>query len=335
MKLKKNIIRREIDRDEKTQQLIDELIFYKFLIYKKSRNSNYLEINLMASRMYNSIKNIKIKEKIYNRTFFLNDSSTISDRLICIYHNLYKYPICRFCGESITKFVSPLTFGYHETCGNKFCVVTYGVERRGGEQYAIGKHNFSEEGLHALHLANANRPSRKGKSWKEILKDPSKYEELLEKCSKNANRENTGWYSKYRTEFLNPNTNKIIILMSSYEIQFVNFCIHNNIWFDHCHARLKYWNEIKQGNRYYNPDFIVKCNNNYFMIEVKPSIFLKNNKNEYNIICRNKIKRLYEHCLNYNRICLIITEIELKNYNKILQLFNNIKSNYSEYINEN
>lgn len=325
--------KKHIERDQENIKFVDQLIDVKFIKKAKKCRKYEYEINIMLSRMISSGKYTELLSKIEEKTSFLPSSFTIKDRIVCIFHNLKQMPTCRFCGKQLTEFLS-LSVGYKNTCGDITCSFKLREETYGGP-VATGKHNFSEKGMKAIKDGAKNRESRKGKSYKEILKNPEDYESFLEKLSLNANREKTGWFSKYRCEFVNPNTNKIITLMSSYEITFVNFCIKNNIWFDSCHARLKYWNEVKQGFRYYNPDFTVLHNDTYYMIEIKPSQFLLNNKNDYNLISRNKVKRLYEHCVNYNRICLLITEVELKDEKKLKKLLTNAKSNYMEYINEN
>lgn len=334
----RKIIKRDLIRDKNNLELVEKLIQAKFIrigkkSVKKPRRGEF-EINIMLSRMISSMKYIDLIQEIEDNTKFLNNSYSIKDRIFAIFHNLKEFPKCKFCNAEIKTFSYPLSLGYSETCKSQECTFKLREETFGGP-VASGKHNFTKEGMEAIKNGAKNRPSKKGKSWKEILKNPENYESLLEKLSKNADRSTVGWFSKYRCEKINPYTDKIIILMSSYEIAFFEFCIKNNIWFDSCHARLKYWNSVKNAYRYYNPDFIVKYNNCYYMIEIKPSQVLLNNNNKYNIISRDKIKRLFEHCENYNRICLILTENELKDEEKIKNLIKNKKSNYSEYINEN
>lgn len=60
-----------------------------------------------------------LTQEIINSTKFLNEDSSISERIYCLYNNIFEQPICLICGKQ-RKF-EKMDKGYFSSCGDDKC----------------------------------------------------------------------------------------------------------------------------------------------------------------------------------------------------------------------
>lgn len=184
---------------------------------------------------------------------------------------------------------------------------------------ASGPHVFKEGSIEKILKGMKkyrDNNSQKGVSYEKRY-GKKRAKEIKEKMSKNANRDNNGFYSGNREKIKNPFNGREILLLSSMEKCFVEFMERNQIKFNKTILKIKYFNEVKNCFRYYNPDFIFSRNGKIYIVEIKPMGALKDNGYKLNITNREKMRALRSFCRKHNIIGLTFNKRDLKREDRL------------------